>query len=154
TDTRSPRRLSSARAAISGAGADFLRHPGARHFDLAVPVGHPLSVGRTVYADRRRHQGGEADAGSRRCRCPHWHRPVRLFRRAVPPRLVSPADHLTQTSTFAITAPVEEMKWPHLGMTVFDPFEVRRLAQAMAAMGHGPALRSMERTAAVGSRVV
>ena len=38
TDPRSPPRLSSNRAGIFGARADFVRHPGACHFDLAVLV--------------------------------------------------------------------------------------------------------------------
>ena len=46
------------RAGISGARADFVRRPGACHFDLAVLVDGSLSVGRTVRADRRDDKGG------------------------------------------------------------------------------------------------
>src|SRR5271166_419389 len=88
TDTRSPLRLSSARAAVSWARADFVWHSGACRVDLAVLVVHPLSVGRTVHATLRRYRGGSANAGHCGRRCPYRHWPVRLLRRVVPPHLV------------------------------------------------------------------
>src|SRR5215472_15177915 len=51
---------------------------------LALLVGHSLSVGRTVRADRGRHQRGKTNAGHRGRHCPDRHRPLRLFCRAVP----------------------------------------------------------------------
>src|SRR5215469_16045948 len=84
-DTPSPRRLSSTRAALSGARPDLVRHPGPLRFDLAVLVVHSLSVGRTLHADRGRYQGGNANAGHCGRHCPALYRTVRLLCRAAAP---------------------------------------------------------------------
>src|SRR5712691_333963 len=103
TDPRSTPRLSSNRARIFGARADFMWHPGARHIDLAVLVDGSLYVGRTVRANRRPYKGGDAIAGHCRRHYPHFHRPVRLLCRAVPPRLGAQAEQRTLISTFETT---------------------------------------------------
>src|SRR5262249_9937490 len=77
-----------ARSADSfGPRAHRLRGLGARHRDLAVPVGAPLPVGGTLYADRRHREGAGELAGSRDRRPRRFHRPVRLLRRARAPSL-------------------------------------------------------------------
>src|SRR5215470_3403442 len=62
TGPRNPIRLSSERAAVFGAGADFMRHPGARHLTLAVLVDGSLPVERGVRSDRPHDQRGKAIA--------------------------------------------------------------------------------------------
>src|SRR5215471_3482911 len=57
----SPRRLSD-RAGISGASADFVRDCGTSHLDLAVLAGRPLPVERAICSNRRRYEGGNANA--------------------------------------------------------------------------------------------
>src|ERR1700731_5409287 len=87
TDARSPPRLFSNRAGISGTGTDLVRCPGTSHFDLAVPVGPSLSVGRPVHANRGRYQGGKANARDGGRHPPHRGWPFRLLCGAVLPRV-------------------------------------------------------------------
>jgi hypothetical protein len=84
---RSPLRLSSNRAGIFGARADFVRRACACHIALAVLLDGSLSVGRIVRADRRTDKGGNAIAGHCGRHPPHRHWPLRLLCRAVPPHL-------------------------------------------------------------------
>ena len=103
----SPPRLSSNRAGVSGARADFVRHPGACYFALAVLLDGSLSVGRIVRADRRNDKGGNAIAGYCSRHPPHLHRPVRLLCRVVPPHLAPKAKQPRPISTFDTTRPTK-----------------------------------------------
>jgi hypothetical protein len=88
TDPRSPSRVSSDCARISWDGADFMRHPGARHFALAVLVDAPLYVGRAVHANRRNETRGDAIAGHCDRHSAHRHWRLRLLCRAAAPGVV------------------------------------------------------------------
>src|SRR5215475_1719522 len=91
--------------AVPGARADRVRHPGAPHFDLAVPVVSSLPVGRTVHPDRGGEQGGKANTGHGCCHCPHPYRPLRLLCRAAPPHLAEQAEQPRPISTLDTTRP-------------------------------------------------
>ena len=85
-------RLSSDRTGIFGTGADFMRHPGACNFALAVPVDGPLLVGRVIRANRRNEsrcdKGEDPLAGHGGRYPPHLDWPVRVLCSAAPPHLV------------------------------------------------------------------
>ena len=72
-----------------GLSADLLRRHGSGDFDLGIPLGASLPLGRKLCGDRGSDTGGKANAAARGGdrSCPH--RGIRFLRRAVASRIAT-----------------------------------------------------------------
>ena len=81
--------LFSPRATLPRPFADLLRRHGSGDFDLGIPLGASLPLGRRLCGDRGRDTRGKANAAARRGDRPRPHRRIRFLRRAVASRLAA-----------------------------------------------------------------
>ena len=70
-------------AALPRPFVDLLRRRGSCDFDLGIPLGASLPMGRKLCGDRGSDARGKADAAARRGGRPRPYRRIRLLRRAV-----------------------------------------------------------------------
>src|SRR5271155_3368201 len=84
-------RVFSRRAALPRPFPDLLRRHGAGDFDLGIPLGASLPLGRRLYGDRGSDARGKANAVARGGGGPRPHRNIRFLRRAVSSRIEAQA---------------------------------------------------------------